>query len=86
MASLKLNLTSVCVWYALAQLSGLWESLCANLYFFPIALRTIVDETATSVLGCHKYSTTLHMLQQIVFMHKLSASVFMRVKYTCVLP
>ena len=65
MANLKLNLTSVCVWYTLAAVVRFVRIVCANLYSFPITLCTIVYKTATSALGFHKYSTTFHMLQQI---------------------
>ena len=56
-------------------------ALCKFVLLSYYTLCAIVYETAASALGFHKYSTTFHMLQQMVFMHKLSASVFMRVNY-----
>ena len=63
-----------------------YPTLCATLSFCLITLCTIVSETAAIALDFHKYSIAFHMLQQIVSIHKLSASVFVRVNYTSVLP
>ena len=87
MSSLKLNLTSVCVWYTLAAVV---KFMGITLYKFILLLLLCVllckKQLQVHTLGLHKYSTTFHMLQQIVFMRKLSASVFVRVNYTCVMP
>ena len=71
MANLKLSLTSVCVWYALAAVVRFVRiDLCKFVLLSYYTLCTIVYKTAESALGFHKYSTTFHMLQQIYSVHE----------------